>query len=67
MSPRRLRGISSDPCRRALTEINNGGALQFARFAIAVAADDLDRLKEQVGHDGLVAGLNTGWHSTANG
>jgi len=35
-------------CRRALQEINNGDALHLVQVAIAVAADDLDTLKERV-------------------
>ena len=35
-------------CRRALQEINNGDALHLVQIAIAVAADDLDTLKERV-------------------
>ncbi len=35
-------------CRRALSEINNGDALHLVQIAIAVAADDLDTLKERV-------------------
>ncbi len=36
-------------CRRALQEINNGDALHLIQIAIAVAADDLDTLKERIG------------------
>jgi hypothetical protein len=35
-------------CRRALGEINNGDALHLVQVAVAVAADDLDTLKERV-------------------
>jgi hypothetical protein len=35
-------------CRRALGEINNGDALHLVQIAVAVAADDLDTLKERV-------------------
>ena len=35
-------------CRRALQEINNGDALHLVQIAIAVAADDLDSLKERL-------------------
>lgn len=35
-------------CRRALQEINNGDSLHLVQVAIAVAADDLDTLKERV-------------------
>lgn len=35
-------------CRRALGEINNGDSLHLVQVAIAVAADDLDTLKERV-------------------
>ncbi len=35
-------------CRRALQEINNGDALHLAQIAVAVAADDLETLKERV-------------------
>lgn len=35
-------------CRRALQEINNGDALHVVQIAVAVAADDLDTLKERV-------------------
>ncbi|MEQ8672507.1 MAG: hypothetical protein RIC84_04740 [Aggregatilineales bacterium] len=35
-------------CRRALQEINAGDALHLAHISIAVAADDLDTLKERV-------------------
>jgi hypothetical protein len=35
-------------CRRALQEINNGDALHLVQIAIAVAADDLDMLKERI-------------------
>jgi hypothetical protein len=35
-------------CRRALAEINNGDALHLVQLALAVAADDLDSLKERV-------------------
>jgi hypothetical protein len=35
-------------CRRALAEINHGDALHLAQIAIAVAADDLDTLRERV-------------------
>ena len=39
---------ASTDCRRALQEINNGDALHLVQIAIAVAADDLDTLKERV-------------------
>jgi hypothetical protein len=35
-------------CRRALQEINHGDALHLVQIAVAVAADDLDTLKERV-------------------
>lgn len=35
-------------CRRALQEINNGDALHLMQLTIAVAADDLNTLKERV-------------------
>lgn len=35
-------------CRRALSEINHGDALHLVQIAIAVAADDLDTLKERI-------------------
>jgi hypothetical protein len=35
-------------CRRALQEINNGDALHLVQIAIAVAADDLDMLRERI-------------------
>ena len=35
-------------CRRALQEINNGDALHLIQIAVAVAADDLETLKERV-------------------
>jgi hypothetical protein len=35
-------------CRRALQEINSGDALHLVQIAIAIAADDLDTLKERV-------------------
>ncbi len=35
-------------CRRALGEINNGDALHLVQVAVAVAADDLETLKERV-------------------
>lgn len=35
-------------CRRALAEINNGDALHLVQLAIAVAADDLNTLRERV-------------------
>ncbi|MBZ0280779.1 MAG: hypothetical protein K8L97_08550 [Anaerolineae bacterium] len=35
-------------CRRALSEINAGDALHTVQISIAVAADDLDTLKERV-------------------
>jgi hypothetical protein len=34
-------------CRRALQEINNGDSLHLVQVAVAVAADDLDTLKER--------------------
>ncbi|MBN8590746.1 MAG: hypothetical protein J0M33_03265 [Anaerolineae bacterium] len=36
-------------CRRALSEINNGDALHLVQLTLAVAADDLNTLKERVG------------------
>ena len=35
-------------CRKALQEINNGDALHLVQFTIAIAADDLNTLKERV-------------------
>ena len=35
-------------CRRALQEINNGDALHLVQLTIAIAADDLNTLKERV-------------------
>jgi hypothetical protein len=35
-------------CRRALQEVNNGDALHLVQVAVAVAADDLDTLKERL-------------------
>jgi hypothetical protein len=43
-----LAGVRGEDSRRALQEINNGDALHLVQIAIAVAADDLDTLKERV-------------------